>query len=75
MDNLGFSVRTLFKNGDEITYRNVTEIHYNYSSIIEMYGTVWIAFESMIHGTGCTFKMEDITEFEAKTETEKAEDF
>ena len=44
MDNLGFSVRTLFKNGDEITYRNVTEIHYNYSSIIEMYGTVWISF-------------------------------
>ena len=50
------------------TYRNVTEIHYQYREGM-------IAFESDIHGTGTTWKLMNIREFEATAETKKAETF
>lgn len=49
-------------------YRNVTEIHYRYRKKM-------IAFESDIHGTGMTWPLKDIREFEAMAESEKAEVF
>ena len=44
---------------------NVTEIHYGYSSSFKQKR---IAFESDIHGTGCTYNVCDIDEFETELE-------
>jgi len=54
----------------EQTLRNVTEIHYNYH--VGLMG-VCIAFESDILGTGCTYEMAYIKEFETSQETEQVE--
>ena len=78
--NLGMKIRVkLNKNlgakDRKITYRNVTEIHYCYPSVTsELHGKK-IAFESDIHGTGCTWHLADIDEFETELETKKARNF
>ena len=54
-----------------VILRNVTEIHYNYKSRLHKR----IAFESDIHGTGATYDIDDIAEFETRPETEVADRF
>ncbi len=49
-------------------FRNVTEIHYNFPSLLNPS----IAFESDIHGTGCTRFIDDIKEFNTSLEINKA---
>lgn len=66
----GFKVEVRFTNecvmlGQVETYRNVTEIHWNYREGM-------VAFESDIHGTGITYDTKDIAEFEATVETDVA---
>ena len=51
---------------------NVTEIHYNYTSVLS---GLQIAFESDIHETGCTKNVADIDNFEAIIQNEKADEF
>ena len=68
----GNKVWIRFKNGNEVTLHNVTEIHYNYPSSS---GNISTAFESDIHGTGITYSMNDIVEFETTLEVEIAEYF
>lgn len=71
--NYGCSVRVVFNENSsgaimftgERIFRNVTEIHY-------LYRKGMVAIESDIHGTGNTFSIIDIKEFETKLETEKA---
>ena len=76
MKNLGCKVKIKFasecpfKKKTE-TLRNVTEIHYNYSSIIGKQ----IAFESDILKTGITYPIVWIKEFETELETKKAKHF
>jgi hypothetical protein len=79
VENLGFKVRVkyhidsdFFKN-DVIdqTFRNVTEIHYNYPKSI----APSVAFESDVHGTGLTHFLSDVQEFVAIAEKEIAEHF
>lgn len=76
--NLGFDVRIKFKadspfgSVEEIRH-NVTEIHYLYESFTGMNDS--IAFESDIHFTGGTLKIEYIDEFEAKIATIKSENY
>ena len=53
------------------TYRNVTEIHYCFNSPLGKQ----TAFESDIHGTGCTIFNDEVAEFEAIQETKKAKSF
>ena len=50
------------------TYRNVTEIHYQYREGM-------VAFESDIHVTGITWQLAAIREFEVTVEKEEAEAF
>lgn len=60
------------------TLRNVTEVHYNYRRRNEHNttgGEVMVAFESAVHGTGITFRLATMVEFEAVLETEVAESF
>lgn len=54
------------------TLRNVTEIHYNYPTGRRVSSGPRVAFESDIHKTGFTYGLNDIYEFEAVIETEKA---
>jgi hypothetical protein len=70
--NLGCKVNVTFTNKDKVTYRNVTEIHYNYKSYISVNK---IAFESDIHCNGCTWSIDSIDEFETTLEIGKAESF
>jgi hypothetical protein len=78
-ENYGFKVKIKYakasayvRNGcNEQTFRNVTEIHYCFSSPFGKQTT----FESDIQRTGCTIFNNDIKEFEAKIEKEKAKDF
>lgn len=77
MNNYGFDVRIVFKKDSpwgavEKTRHNVTEIHYLYKSIL---GEKAVAFESDIHGTGGTIKVEYIEEFEAKVAEKKHEHY
>ena len=72
----GFKVKMKFSEaspfkGAEQTLRNVTEIHYKYPSVC---GNS-VAFESDVHQTGLTYQLGWIAEFEAITESEKAEKF
>jgi len=53
-----------------VILRNVTEIHYRYPSSHER-----VAFESDIHGTGTTYDIEDVAEFEMFPEAEVADSF
>jgi hypothetical protein len=50
---------------------NVTEIHYNFPSVI----SGRIAFESDIHNTGCLRAIDEIEEFETIPQMEKAKEF
>lgn len=60
---------------EKIVYRNVTEIHYNYSRSALIGDSPKIAFESDIHGTGGTWMIDDILEFETIPEEEVAEEY
>lgn len=51
--------------------RNVTEIHYNFESVIHNQ----IAFESDIHSNGITIESEDLIEYEAINEEGLADSF
>lgn len=78
-NQFGFNVSVRFSPtspfaGETQIYRNVTEIHWRYSSILHTPGTR-VAFESDIHSTGVTYEVSDIAEFEAVIETEEAEYF
>ncbi len=72
MKNKGFDVVIKYKidspfgNVEEIRH-NVTEIHYLYEALTGRRDSV--AFESDIHSTGGTVKVEYIKEFEAKIAT------
>ena len=77
MKNFGFKVKIKYtKNSGYYrigikteTFRNVTEIHYCYPSSFKLKP---ITFESGIHKTGCTIFCNEIEEFEAVLEKEKA---
>jgi hypothetical protein len=69
-ENFGIKVSVTFKNGRKETFRNVTEIHYNYRTALD---DKRIAFESDIHSTGNTYSISEIEEFETAPETEKQE--
>ena len=73
MNNLGIAVKIRFSDGCplqglEDTLRNVSEIHYNYRP-----GR--IAFESDLHGTGITYDVSWISEFETRPEESIADEF
>lgn len=77
MKTLGILVKVRFNDdsvmlGANVTYHNVTEIHYLYPSPL---GQHRVAFESDIHSTGVTWELDQIAEFEAFPETELAEAF
>jgi len=67
----GMRVNIIMENGEKVTLRNVTEIHYNYPGVIRNR----IAFESAVHHTGCTYSLDSIKEFETELEVEKMNDF
>jgi len=60
-----FTVRIKFSDGREEIMENITEIHYNFPSIMLTELGTRIAFESDIDATGSTHRMCDIVEFEA----------
>jgi len=72
--NYGNKVTIIFTKDsnykENITLRNVTEIHYNYSSHENR-----VAFESDIHYAGATYNVKHIKEFETRLETSKAKTF
>ena len=75
-ENLGIDVQVKFSqdgafHGAETTFHNITKIHYGYESLLGV-GTR-IAFESDVHGTGNTYDISDIAEFESKPATKKSE--
>lgn len=63
-----FKKGSLYGDKPEIL-RNVTEIHYNYSPDIHR-NDPKIAFESDIEGTGITYDIAHIEQFEAKKSVE-----
>jgi hypothetical protein len=72
----GFDVRVVFNplgifQGAITVLHNVTEIHYCYPHN----DTLRMAFESDIHGTGVTYDLRDVREFEATLATAKASAF
>jgi hypothetical protein len=69
--NFGMKVIIVFKEGTGTILRNVTEVHYRYPGLDKKR----IAFESDAHGTGVTYSVDDIEEFEVFQETEEAEEF
>jgi len=69
----GLKVRVRFNTQvPAMVYRNVEEVHYNYSTAEPM---PRIAFESNIHSTGCTWPIADILEMEITEEIEEASEF
>ena len=72
MKNLGCKVEVTFKDGEKETFRNITEIHFGYKSVL---GTRRIAIESDIHGSGATYDMDKIKEFEIELENREAKIF
>ncbi len=58
---MAIKVTLKHKDFGEVVIENVTEIHYCYPSPMGKR----IAFESDIDGTGCTYPVEDVIEFEA----------
>jgi hypothetical protein len=66
---VGYKVKVWFNNGspyqekDPVILENITEIHYNYPEIVKDHPR--IAFESDIDGTGYTYMIGEIREFEA----------
>ena len=78
----GMTVKVTFKKGvcwakyeDEVeqTYNNVTQVHFGYEGAIG--GRNKVAFESDIHGTGCTEIITDILEMEVTPATKIEEHF
>lgn len=73
----GMKVTSKHSNGTEQVFRNVTEIHYRYPSDEGKK----VAFESDIHGTGCTYHLHwknsplAVVEFEVTPETVLANEF
>ena len=67
----GFNVRIKYKDGRKEIRNNVTEIHYNYPSLIGRQ----VAFESDIHGTGGSVFIDEIEEFEAILANKKEKDY
>ena len=63
-----------FKDKTEVL-RNVTEIHFNYPSLLNSIKVKGIAFESNIHQTGVTYILGDIDEFETELENKKQKEF
>jgi len=64
MKQSSFSVTIRHKEFGEIKLDNITEIHYRYPSLRGKLGDR-IAFESDIDGTGGTYFVDEILEFEA----------
>jgi len=60
-NEMSFTVVLKHKFGT-VQIENVTEIHYCYPSLMGKR----IVFESDIEGTGCTYPVEDVIEFEAR---------
>ena len=54
---------------EEAVYHNVTEIHYMYQSKEQ------VAFESDIHGTGITWALSQVVEFDIEPEKEISKEF
>jgi len=69
--NFGMTVKATMVNGEVLVFNNVTEVHYCYPSSVSKS----LAFESDIHGTGCTYRVELVTEFEVRPATELADQF
>jgi len=71
-----FSARSpMYQAGvQQETLRNITEIHYNYPAGRLCSSRPRVAFESDIHRTGFTYGLNDIYEFEAVIETERADE-
>lgn len=74
--NFGFNVEIKLggafgDNEKPVILNNVTEIHYHYPSPV----APSVAFESDIHGTGQTYRIDDVVEFEAKLAERKEESF
>lgn len=70
--NLGVQVLAIIElegKRHNVSYHNVTEIHFNY----DYSGRV--AFESDIHGTGITWDIFRVKEFTTVLETMKAKSF
>ena len=77
---LGMRVYTVHRDGTKQSFRNVTEVHYRPAR------DHLVAFESDIHGAGCTYSLVglvhgqqtspiDVVEFEVFPETDLAEAF
>ena len=66
---------TIVMNGKahKVEYRNVTEIHYNFTEGEHV--SKRVAFESDIHGTGITWDITAVQEFTFTLETVKADSF
>ena len=73
-ENFGCKVIVTKIDGSVATFRNVTEIHYNYRSVTKS-KDVMLALESDVHNAGLTLFMDQISEFETQLETEKADWF
>jgi len=72
----GMNVKIKFHEGGTFgkantTLYNVTEVHYNYPSL----DNNRVAFESDVHGTGCTYDCTDIHEFEVTPATKRHDAF
>ena len=61
LPELSFTVNLKHKKLGAVVIENVTEIHFCYPSTLGKR----IAFESDVEGTGCTYSVEDVIEFEA----------
>ena len=68
---LGFDAIIVYKDGRGEVRHNLTEVHHLYSSPFEPS----IAFESDIHGTGGTAKVESIDTVVVVLATSKAENY
>lgn len=66
---IAFEVEIKHRQWGIIRLENITEIHYQYPSVVGLR----IAFESDIEGTGYVYDVEDILEFEAKVQTEEVQ--
>lgn len=74
-ENLGMNVYILYKNGDREIRNNVTEIHYNFPSVVSEEVGDRVAFESDVHGTGGTVRVDTIQEFEAVAANKKEKEY
>jgi len=58
--NYGMQIKVVIRNELHI-FNNVTEVHWNYAPNRDL---KMVAFESDVHGTGCTFPCEVVGEME-----------